>query len=49
MIDWWSENGPPVYVSVAGYLGLIKKKAKPKKSENLNELFSMMGAGGILN
>jgi len=29
MQDHWTTHGPPVYLSVAGYLGLIKKK-KPK-------------------
>lgn len=50
MIKWWSDNGPPVYVSVAGYLGLIKKKKKKSQSPgDLNELLKMAGAGGMIN
>ena len=50
MIEWWSENGPPVYVSVAGYLGLIKKKKKKNQAPgDLNELLKMAGAGGMIN
>lgn len=30
MQKWWTDNGPPVYMAVAGYLGLIKKP-EPKK------------------
>jgi hypothetical protein len=52
MIDWWTENGPPVYVSVAGYLGLIKKKksksGKTVGSGNLNDLLKMAGNGGMI-
>jgi hypothetical protein len=29
MIDHWAEQGPPVYVSVAAYLGFSGKKAEP--------------------
>lgn len=56
MLDWWSNNGPPVYIAVAGYLGLIKEdkagsqpKAipKPKESGNLNDLLKMAGSGGF--
>lgn len=49
MIDWWGENGPPVYISVAGYLGLIKKRS-PKVREgtggNLEELENMFASSG---
>lgn len=31
MVDHWTENGPPVYMAVAGYLGLIKEKKKGDK------------------
>jgi len=50
MVEWWSDNGPPVYVSVAGYLGLIKKKNKGKnqQSSDLSELLKMAGAGGMI-
>lgn len=55
MLDWWSDNGPPVYIAVAGYLGLIKEdKAgsvpqaeKPKETGNLNDLLKMAGSGGF--
>ena len=48
MVDWWTSHGPPVYVSVAGYLGLIKPK-KDKKKGNLHELAKMFaGKGGII-
>jgi len=56
MVDWWKENGPPVYIAVAGYLGLIKDKkskapvGKPAsgghKGNDLNELLKMAGKGG---
>lgn len=58
MVDWWSTNGPPVYIAVAGYLGLIKEpvkkvdgKPQPVKREvgNLNDLLKMAGAGGIIH
>lgn len=26
MVDHWEKNGPPVYIAVAGYLGLIGTK-----------------------
>lgn len=51
MVAWWEENGPPVYVAAAAYLGLIKpaKGSKSQKKGNLNDLFKMMGPGGILH
>lgn len=30
MLSWWEDNGPPVYISVASYLGLNKPKDKKK-------------------
>jgi len=31
MVEWWEHDGPPVAVSVAGYLGLLKPRTKVKK------------------
>jgi hypothetical protein len=59
MVEFWSENGPPVYVSAAAYLGLIKPKkkrssqGKPAKEghrgDDLNELLKMAGPGGMFH
>lgn len=61
MVDWWENNGPPVYIAAAGYLGLIKpsnktkvakgKDGKPVKQEsgNLNDLLKMAGPGGMFH
>lgn len=50
MVTWWSENGPPVYVSVASYLGLVKpRKSKSKGTGDLNELLKLAGPGGMIN
>lgn len=57
MVEWWKNNGPPVYIAAAGYLGLIKepskqtKNGKPVKQEsgNLNELLKMAGPGGMFH
>lgn len=53
MVDWWEENGPPAYVGVASYLGLIKPKKKtgkapntPGKENNLEELANRFRATG---
>lgn len=47
MQDWWVENGPPVYMAVAGYLGLIKTRSKDYG--NLEELARMFeGSGGLI-
>ena len=41
--------GPPVYISVAGYMGLIKEKSKPK-SGDMNELARMFAStGGMIS
>lgn len=48
MNDWWSENGPPVYIAVAGYLGLIKEPEGSKPVGDLNELAKLAGAGGMI-
>ena len=56
MLDWWEQNGPPVYMSVAAYLGLYdkkktsqKKSAKSGKSGDLNQLAAMFaGTGGMI-
>lgn len=47
MLDWWLENGPPVYVSAASYLGLIKPKSE-KSSGDLNDLAKLAGPGGMI-
>lgn len=55
MLKHWKENGPPVYMAVAGYLGLIKPAAKrenaseEEKYGNLEELEAMFaGSGGVI-
>ena len=52
MLDWWLENGPPVYVSAAAYLGLTKPSNKSKSSSevgDLGDLLKMAGPGGMIN
>ena len=60
MVEFWAENGPPVYVSAAAYLGLIKSKKKKASSQgkpakgghrgdDLNELLKMAGPGGMFH
>lgn len=57
MLEYWAEHGPPVYVSVAGYLGLIgkgKKKSSNKPGQqpaggDLNELLRLAGPGGMIH
>jgi len=58
MLDWWENNGPPVYVAAAAYLGLIKAPGKKKKNGkvdasagkgNLDELLKLAGPGGMIN
>lgn len=59
MLDWWSDNGPPVYIAVAAYLGLVKtskkgqSNGKPAKDghpgNDLNELLKLAGPGGMIN
>lgn len=54
MIDWWADNGPPVYLPVAGYFGLVKTtpkkataKAETSERGDLNDLARMFaGSGG---
>jgi hypothetical protein len=51
MLDWWADNGPPVYISVAAYLGLIKTgsdSSSAKEPGDLNDLVKMAGAGGMI-
>jgi len=53
MLDHWEKHGPPVYIAVAGYLGLGVKgksgsKAKTEKPGDLNELLKLAGAGGMI-
>lgn len=55
MVDHWEAFGPPVYISVAGYLGLGKGRKKPgdksssSKYGNLEDLVSMFGStGGVI-
>jgi hypothetical protein len=51
MLDWWTDNGPPVYVAAAAYLGLIKGKGTSGSKEpgDLGELLKMAGPGGIIH
>ncbi|USN16578.1 hypothetical protein POLEWNIK_00520 [Brevundimonas phage vB_BpoS-Polewnik] len=56
MQDHWLHNGPPTYMSVAGYLGLIKKRpsatkidkvtGKQEMTGNWDDLFSQFTAAG---
>jgi hypothetical protein len=46
MIKHWKTNGPPVYMAVAGYLGLIKPEAKTGSLDELARSF--MGTGGFI-
>lgn len=48
MLDHWLEKGPPVYISVASYLGLIKPKSENKGSGDLSELAKLAGPGGMI-
>lgn len=60
MQDHWEHNGPPVYIAVAGYLGLIKKRKPTVKkidkttglqemTGNWDDLYSQFSAaGGII-
>jgi hypothetical protein len=49
LIEWYLENGPPVYVSVAAYLGMTGKKSETKgKQGDFNELLKMAGPGGMI-
>lgn len=46
MCKHWKSYGPPVYMAVAGFLGLINtSKAKPK-SGNLEDLERMFASTG---
>lgn len=50
MLKWWEENGPPVYITAASYLGLVKPKKKASQDTgNLNDLLKMAGPGGIFH
>lgn len=53
MIEHWRQNGPPVYMAVAGYLGLIKGDkgsqsglSDEEKYGNLEELEQMFASTG---
>lgn len=54
MLEHWKLNGPPVYIAVAGYLGLIKPEAgvekenRPPEVGNLNDLLSLAGKNGMI-
>jgi hypothetical protein len=48
MLDWWLENGPPVYVSVASYLGLVKPKSS-QATGDLGDLIKMADKGGNIS
>lgn len=53
MQDYWAEAGPPVSVSVAAYLGLIKKGSSgsssggPSQMGDLDDLIDMFPGGMI--
>jgi hypothetical protein len=48
MVDHWERNGPPVYMTVAAYFGLVKKpKEKAQKTGDLNELLARFPSGRI--
>lgn len=49
MLDHWKYNGPPVHMSVAAYLGLVKERPEEVKVGNLNDLAAMFsGSGGMI-
>lgn len=56
MVEHWKQNGPPVYMAVAGYLGLIKTDGKASSTKkdtgqygDLNDLARMFqGTGGLI-
>lgn len=56
MQDHWLHNGPPVYMAVAGYLGLIKKRSpvnkttgKQEMTGNWDDLFNRFAStGGVI-
>lgn len=50
MLEHWDNFGPPVYISVAGYLGWKpqrKKKASDNQVGNLEDLMSQFEGGAI--
>ena len=58
MQDHWTKYGPPVYIAVAGYLGLVKpeqKKAEPPVDASSDANFQALealerqlsGTGGV--
>lgn len=54
MHDFWNEMGPPVAISVAGYLGLIKPRSggtKGKSKEEFGDLDDLLGMfpGGMIS
>jgi hypothetical protein len=51
MVEHWQANGPPVYMAVAGYLGLIKTTGRKGQTDkerygNLEELAAMFQSSG---
>lgn len=51
MQDHWKYSGPPVYMSVAGYLGLIKDRPKkPNQKKTMtgswDDLITQFSAAG---
>lgn len=53
MLDVWEEEGPPVHISVAGYLGLAKPSSggtKGTSSGKFNDLDELLEAfpGGMI-
>lgn len=49
MQDHWKHFGPPVYLAVAGYLGLIKERVEDKPSGSIKSLFQMFKSkGGVI-
>lgn len=56
MIEHWEAFGPPVYISVAAYLGATKKKgdkgrgaAGSSEEGDLGDLVAMLGGGGEIS
>jgi hypothetical protein len=59
MVDWWSDNGPPVYIAAAAYLGLVKTNKKGQstgkpaedghRGNDLDELLKLAGPGGMIH
>lgn len=44
----WTENGPPVYIAAALYLGLTSKKKSKKKAPRVSEVDAKENANNLM-